>query len=126
MKWNCRVLAAAIAILLIFRVDAALAALNTENLKAMEDRSGTAEVRPESSGMRVVRAQILLDRARFSPGEIDGRYGGDLGVAVKGYQEAHDLTPDGIIGPQMWKLLNEDERALVKSYTITAADVRGP
>ena len=75
--------------------------------------------------MPVVRAQILLDRARFSPGEIDGHYGGDIGVAVKGYQEAHNLTPSGIIGPQM-KLLNEDERPLIQSYTIVAADARGP
>ena len=126
MKWNCRVLAAAIAILLIYRVDTALAALNTDTLKAIEDRSDTAEVRPDSAGMRVVRAQILLDRARFSPGEIDGHYGGDFGVAVKGYQEAHDLTPDGIIGPQMWTLLNQDERPLLHSYAITTADVRGP
>lgn len=76
--------------------------------------------------MRVVRAQILLDRARFSPGEIDGHYGTDLGIAIKGYQEAHDLKPDGVIGPQMWKLLNEDQRPLLKSYTISAADVHGP
>jgi len=126
MKWNCRFFAAATAILLTFPVDAALAALYSNTSKAIEDRSDTAEVRPESSGMRVVRAQILLDRSRFSPGEIDGHYGGDMGIAVKGFQEAHGLTPDGIIGPQMWKLLNGDERPLLLSYTITAADTHGP
>jgi len=41
----------------------------------------------------VVRAQILLDRAKFSPGEIDGVYGDDLGIAVKGYRENHGLKP---------------------------------
>src|SRR5215468_1807988 len=113
MKWNCRLLAVATAILLTFRIDVALAAVSTDTIKAIEDRSDTTEIRPESSGMRVVRAQILLDRARFSAGEIDGRYGGDLGIAIKGYQQAHDLTPDGIIGRQMWKLLNEDKRPLL-------------
>src|ERR1700730_11832152 len=70
--------------------------------QAIENRSDTGEVRPGAAEARVVRAQILLDRARFSPGQIDGRYGGDLGVAIKGYQEAHQLNPDGIIGTQMW------------------------
>jgi lipoprotein-anchoring transpeptidase ErfK/SrfK len=116
----------AAAILLIFPIDAALAAAYIDSAKVIEDRSDTAEVRPEASGARVTRAQILLDRARFSPGEIDGRYGGDLGIAIKGYQEAHDLAVDGIIGPQMWKLLNEDQRPLLESYKIMPADVRGP
>ena len=94
--------------------------------QAVENRSDRAEIRPGSSDARVVRAQILLDRTRFSPGQIDGRYGGDLGIAIEGYQEDHQLIPDGIIGKQMWQELNEDKRPLLKTYTITAADLKGP
>lgn len=94
--------------------------------QTIENRADAGEARPGSADARVVRAQILLDRARFSPGQIDGRYGEDLGIAVKGYQEAHQLPVDGIIGAQMWRELNADERALLKSYTITAADLKGP
>lgn len=129
MNWKLRLTAAATAVLLMLSVHTALAAisaLSNDPIRAVEDRSDVGDVRPESAGMRVVRAQILLDRSRFSPGEIDGHYGGDLGVAVKGYQEAHDLNPDGVIGPQMWKLLNRDERPLLQRYTVTAADIRGP
>jgi lipoprotein-anchoring transpeptidase ErfK/SrfK len=68
----------------------------------------------------------LLDRARFSPGEIDGRYGQDLGIAVKGYQEKHDLKPTGIIDAEMWRLLDADTGTLLVPYTITALDERGP
>jgi peptidoglycan hydrolase-like protein with peptidoglycan-binding domain len=58
----------------------------------------------------VTRAQILLDRARFSPGEIDGVYGDDFGVAVKGYQENHGLKPTGTIDAEMWRLLESRRR----------------
>jgi len=73
-----------------------------------------------------MRAQILLDRARFSPGEIDARYGDDLGIAVKGYQRDHDLKVTGAIDKPVWELLNRDTRPLTTKYTITEEDVRGP
>ena len=94
--------------------------------QAIENRADTADVAPGAEGARVIRAQILLDRARFSPGQIDGRYGGDLSVAVKGYEEAHHLVADGVIGAQMWRELNTDLRPLLTTYTITTADVKGP
>ena len=74
----------------------------------------------------MVRAQILLDRARFSPGEIDGVYGDDFGVAVKGYQENHGLKPTGTIDAEMWRLLDSDAGPLLLTYTITKADEKGP
>jgi hypothetical protein len=74
----------------------------------------------------VVRAQILLDRARFSPGEIDGVYGDDFGIAVKGYQENHGLKPTGTIDAEMWRLLDSDAGPLLLTYTITQADEKGP
>jgi lipoprotein-anchoring transpeptidase ErfK/SrfK len=74
----------------------------------------------------VARAQILLDRARFSPGEIDAAYGDDLAVAIRGYREAHNLEVTGTIDAAMWKLLCADTRPLLTTYTITAADLAGP
>jgi peptidoglycan hydrolase-like protein with peptidoglycan-binding domain len=55
------------------------------------------DVHPGSAGSAVVRAQILLDRAHFSPGEIDGRWGDNLRAAITGYQAARRLNPSGII-----------------------------
>ena len=92
----------------------------------VEDSSKAGALGPGSSGLTVVRAQILLDRARFSPGEIDGVYGDDLGVAVKGYQEKHGLKPTGTIDAGMWALLNRDAGPLLLTYAITQADEKGP
>src|SRR5579863_4238215 len=92
----------------------------------IEDSTKTGAVGPGATGPRVVRAQILLDRARFSPGEIDGVYGDDFGIAVKGYQENHGLTPTGTIYAEMWRLLNSDAGPLLSTYTITKADEKGP
>jgi lipoprotein-anchoring transpeptidase ErfK/SrfK len=86
----------------------------------------TRTVGPGASGPAVVRAQILLDRARFSPGEIDGKYGDDLAIAVKSYQSTHDLKVTGTVDAETWKLLDRDAAPLFTTYTITAADLKGP
>ena len=90
------------------------------------DSTKTGTVGPGAAGPRVARAQILLDRARFSPGEIDGVYGDDFGIAVKGYQESHGLKPTGTINAEMWGLLDSDAGPLLLTYTITRADEKGP
>jgi lipoprotein-anchoring transpeptidase ErfK/SrfK len=92
----------------------------------IEDSTKTGAVGPGATGPRVVRAQILLDRARVSPGEIDGVYGDDFRIAVKGYQENHGLKPTGIIDPEMWRRLDSDAGPLLLTYTITKADEKGP
>src|SRR5579863_1158000 len=74
----------------------------------VENTLKTNPVRPGVAGPTVVRAQILLDRARFSPGEIDGTYGEDLAIAIRGFQEAHGLAATGTIDPEMWKILHRD------------------
>ncbi len=120
-------LAVALAIVLALASYALPAARPTNRIvEAIEDRSDIGTVGPGTLEPHVVRAQILLDRARFSPGQIDGHYGGDLEVAVRGYQEQHRLNANGIIDVQMWRLLNVDKRPLLKTYTITAADLKGP
>lgn len=74
-----------------------------------------------------LRAQVLLDRARFAPGEIDGQAGSNLARAVSGYQAAHGLAVDGKMGAKTWASLNANDTApVLVPYTLTAEDVAGP
>ena len=111
---------------------AAVGATARRNLPAqlsaekVNDANLTAVVGPKSSGAAVLRAQILLDRARFSPGEIDGATGSNLQKAIAAYQEQSNLTPSGKVDKETWAALNQDNPAALVTYTITAADVAGP
>jgi lipoprotein-anchoring transpeptidase ErfK/SrfK len=79
-----------------------------------------------ASGSSVLRIQILLDRAHFSPGEIDGRYGGNTRRAVAAYNESQQLKGGDKAEAKTWDALNQDEAPAVVSYVVTAEDVAGP
>jgi lipoprotein-anchoring transpeptidase ErfK/SrfK len=75
----------------------------------------------------LVRAQLLLDRAGFSPGEIDGRNGDNFKKAMRAFAKSKSLKSGNALAPELWAALVETfpEPALVE-YTITEADVKGP
>ena len=52
--------------------------------ETVNDAAQTTAVTAGSRGAAVLRAQILLDRWRFSPGEIDGAYGSNMRRAIAG------------------------------------------
>ncbi|HVM97289.1 MAG TPA: L,D-transpeptidase family protein [Candidatus Acidoferrales bacterium] len=74
-----------------------------------------------------VRLQVLLDRAHFSPGEIDGKFGENAKKALRAYAEARQLPSSDVLTEDVWKALRgEDDRPLTANYTITEQDVAGP
>ena len=81
---------------------------------------------PESKKAYLTRAQVLLDRAHFSPGVIDGQEGSNLTLALSAFQEAHRLTVDGKLSPAVWDALAADSAPTLTDYVITPQDAAGP
>jgi lipoprotein-anchoring transpeptidase ErfK/SrfK len=84
------------------------------------------DIRPGDKGSGVVRAQILLDRAHFSCGEIDGEFGSNLEKAVAAFQQARQLQPSRSVDAATWAALSADQAPALIPYNISPEDVKGP
>jgi lipoprotein-anchoring transpeptidase ErfK/SrfK len=102
-----------------FGADMNVAAINS----AEPSKKTLSNEKPTSAG---VRLQVLLDRAHFSPGEIDGKFGENAKKALRAYAEAQHLPSADDVTNDVWKKLATDERPVMAKYTVQEKDVAGP
>lgn len=77
--------------------------------------------------IEVLLVQVLLDRARHSPGAIDGIMGGNTTRAIAAYRRKHGLAAEGGIGSSLLsRLRDEQSSGVFQTYTITDADLDRP
>jgi lipoprotein-anchoring transpeptidase ErfK/SrfK len=100
------------------------AAISPETVNA----DPTSEDLSADDGPAVLRAQVLLDRAHFSSGVLNGRTGQNTANAVYFFQSEHGLPATGKLDRATYDELVEDVGPLdgVVKYTLTEEDVRGP
>ena len=87
------------------------------------------QARPQTPQARrdaMIRAQVLLARAHFSPGVIDGQDGANVKNAIAAFEAAHGLPVDGAMDDQVWAALSADTQPVLTDYVITADDETGP
>ena len=97
--------------------------------KAAVDEAGFSAL-PERSSERaipeVVKAEVLLDRARFSPGAIDGIDGENFRKAILAYQRQMSLPTSGRLDQPTWERLTAGTPASLKTAEVTKEEAKGP
>jgi len=80
--------------------------------------------RPDAA---VIKAQVLLDRAAFSPGEISGHLDDNTRKAIAAFAAARELPADSKLIGDLWTALSAtSDQPVLTEYQISSADVVGP
>jgi len=75
----------------------------------------------------ILKLQILLDRARMSPGEIDGRLGRNTEKALAAFERKMGLPEDGKLDADVWQKLTAGQtEPVLQEVQISEDDVKGP
>jgi lipoprotein-anchoring transpeptidase ErfK/SrfK len=82
-------------------------------------------IAPADNQSAALEIQVLLDRARYSPGEIDGVIGSNSRKAAAAFAQSRGL-PSSPDDPQLRAALGAGAAPVTTTYVITAEDTAGP
>ncbi|MFC0677680.1 L,D-transpeptidase family protein [Lysobacter korlensis] len=99
------------------------AATPSLDIETVNQADATTDAKARAS---MLRLQVMLERARFSPGQIDGRDGGNTRTALAGYRESQGLGSGDSLDAKTWAALTSTGAPALVEYTVTEADVSGP
>jgi len=100
---------------------AAVHNLSPESVNTAEWRRGNL------SPTFLLKLQVLLDRARASPGEIDAKRGENTLKAVAAFRDMRGLGGGEQVDERLWRALaDKDNKPALVTYRITEMDVAGP
>ena len=104
------------------------AAAASPDVQVVNDAQWSSEAASKSGTNPVlVKTQVLLDRARFSPGEVDGKLGDNLKKALTAFAAEHGLPATSGLSEELWqKLVSTSTDPILKEYVISDNDVKGP
>ncbi|MBO1023069.1 murein L,D-transpeptidase [Methylobacterium sp. SD274] len=92
-----------------------------------ESKKARAKGKDKRPQPLLVKVQVLLDRAHFSPGAIDGRDGENMRNALSAFAVAQGLPASQTLNQELFdKLAASSADPVVATYTITDSDASGP
>jgi lipoprotein-anchoring transpeptidase ErfK/SrfK len=85
-------------------------------------------IQGDVSGPSVLKTQVYLDRATFSVGALDGRWGKNTGIALWWYQRSRGLNATGAVDEATFRSLASEAAGApaVVGHQLTEDDVKGP
>ncbi|HVS32887.1 MAG TPA: L,D-transpeptidase, partial [Thermoanaerobaculia bacterium] len=95
---------------------------------AINNAPVSVPIRGDVAGPSVLKTQVYLDRANFSVGVVDGRWGKNSSIALWWYQRTQGLEATGAVDQETFRSLAASAGGVpaVTTHQLTADDVKGP